>query len=469
MLRRLSLALLTTWLCIGAGSERAQESPPLLAGFAAVDITPQRSLRLAGSYYERRGKGRRDPLFAKAMVLRQGETAVAVVCCDLIAIDASLTRDVRARVRAECGIPGAHVILAATHTHTGPLYGDLQRFFGHDPDAAPDKITEYTAKYESRLRDQIIAAVRQADAAAQPVRVRHGAAPLEGIAFNRRFYMKDGTVRSSPNPQSEEKVCPAGPVDAEVGLLQFLDEADVPKSFFTVFALHVNTMHGTKYSADFPAFLQRSLRERFGGDLISFFGAGTCGDINHIGTLSPGDQASGPSPSRIGNALADAVVRVESALTSLEAPALAVAHTILHAPERSHTRKELVDAKKLIARQARGKSPAVVQARRVLFLAETPGRTVPLEIQVLRLSRDVAVVFLPGEVFVDLGLSIKRASPFKTTLIVTLSNSYPSYIPTAKAFAEGGYEVMSARIQAGWGEQMAEAARRLLYQLQYAP
>jgi hypothetical protein len=90
----------------------------------------------------------------------------------------------------------------------------------------------------------------------------------------------------------------------------------------------------------------------------------------------------------------------------------------------------------------------------------------PLEVQVFRLSRDVAIVTLPGEVFVELGLAIKSASPFATTLVIELTNDSPAYVPTKKAFAEGSYEIVNSRIQPGGGEQMVEAAIRLLKELQ---
>jgi hypothetical protein len=74
----------------------------------------------------------------------------------------------------------------------------------------------------------------------------------------------------------------------------------------------------------------------------------------------------------------------------------------------------------------------------------------------------VAIVTLPGEVFVELGLHVKSSSPFKTTLVIELANDAPGYIPTKKAFVEGGYEVMNSRVAPGGGEAMAETAIRLL-------
>jgi hypothetical protein len=92
-----------------------------------------------------------------------------------------------------------------------------------------------------------------------------------------------------------------------------------------------------------------------------------------------------------------------------------------------------------------------------------------MEVQVFRLSPDVAVVGLPGEVFVDLGLAIRKASPFAVTLVIELCNDAPGYIPTRKAFAEGSYETVNSIIAPGGGELLAEAAERLLKDLAPQP
>jgi NurA-like 5'-3' nuclease len=88
-----------------------------------------------------------------------------------------------------------------------------------------------------------------------------------------------------------------------------------------------------------------------------------------------------------------------------------------------------------------------------------------MEVQVFRLDRDTAIVCLPCEIFVELGLAIKQASPFKRTLVVEICNDRPSYVPTRKAFAEGSYEVTNARVKPGAGEMLVDAAVELLKQL----
>ena len=98
------------------------------------------------------------------------------------------------------------------------------------------------------------------------------------------------------------------------------------------------------------------------------------------------------------------------------------------------------------------------------FVLRGPG-PLPTLVQVFRLGDEVALVGLPGEVFVDLGLAIKKASPFKTTMVVELSQDCPDYVPTRKAFTEGSYETVCSWIEPGGGEKLVEAAVAMLKEL----
>jgi hypothetical protein len=89
----------------------------------------------------------------------------------------------------------------------------------------------------------------------------------------------------------------------------------------------------------------------------------------------------------------------------------------------------------------------------------------PLEVQVFRLSRDCAIVTLPGNIFSELGLAIKKGSPFPQTIVVQSANENPSYVPTSKAFTEGGYQVVNSYLECGAGEMLVEAAVRMLHEL----
>src|SRR6185503_12229669 len=105
-----------------------------------------------------------------------------------------------------------------------------------------------------------------------------------------------------------------------------------------------------------------------------------------------------------------------------------------------------------------------VWAFKVLDLYGRDGKPQEVEVQVIALGPDLAWVSLPGEIFVELGLAIKAASPFKNTIIAELANGAIGYIPTRRAFAEGNYEPVSARCAEGSGEMLVDAALRLLKQ-----
>ena len=83
----------------------------------------------------------------------------------------------------------------------------------------------------------------------------------------------------------------------------------------------------------------------------------------------------------------------------------------------------------------------------------------------IALGDRIAWVSLPGEVFVELGLSIKRASPFRQTMIAELANGLVGYVPNKSAYPEGNYEVVSARCAAGSGEMLVAAAVAMLEEL----
>ena len=104
----------------------------------------------------------------------------------------------------------------------------------------------------------------------------------------------------------------------------------------------------------------------------------------------------------------------------------------------------------------------LVQAFKVLWVDEYQGKPIDAEVQVIALGNDVAWVGLPGEVFVELGMAIKQASPFRYTIVNELSGDAIDYVPDRKAFAEGAYEVVNSLCAPGGGEDLVNAATRLL-------
>ncbi len=438
---------------------------PLQAGVAVADITPPIGYRLSGYFVERKSTAVHDPLHAKAIVFAQGDVRCAIVFCDLIAITYDVADRSRKLAAESTDIPAANIAVAATHTHTGPLYAGILRRHLHDAAVAregrdPCESIDYPAFLVKRIAE-VIAGAR---AALRPVDLAAGTAPqTPQVSFNRRFHMKDGRVQFNPGESNPNIVRPAGPIDPDVGILLVRDAERKAIATLTVFALHLDTTGGTEYSADYPYYLEESLRKSLGGELVSLFGTGTCGDVNHIDVHG---RARRRAP-ELGAALARTVLDAIPKLQPVDRPALAVRSRVLTAPLQRYSDAQIAQAAKDLPLVGARKIPFLqeVEACKIMDLRLRGGTTLPLDVRAIRLGRDLAIVTLPGEVFVDLGLAIKRASPFKHTFVIELTNGDPAYIPTKKAFAEGSYEIVNSRLQPGAGEQMAQTATALLAEL----
>lgn len=452
-------------------------------GLATADITPPVGFPMAGYYHERLAEGTRDPLLAKAMVIRDRENAAALVVCDLIGISTDLSREVRRRASKATGIPIPNMVIAGTHSHTAPDYGkELWLSLGGAEQAPARK--EYVDSLVTRLADVIEKAYREA----QPAWLEYGVTTSQApVAFNRRFVMRDGSTRTWQNFENRDVVRQAGPIDPEIGLLLIRNLEGKPRGTLSNYALHLDTVGGVQWSADYPYFLERALRKGAGEELISIFGTGCCGDINHVDPR----RKERNSAEFIGATLGNSALAKLDDLAPIERGQLRVASEIVGLPLQDATPEEINQAKRVVLSAKRMetvdffehvtayKKLMLDQLRRREPLAETSelitwglsrslagiGDTLPAEVTVIGLGDELAIVCLPGEVFVELGLAIKQGSPYRQTMVIELSNMVETiYIPNRGAYAGGSYEVTNSATQPGSGEMLVEAALRLLRQ-----
>ncbi|MCA9187660.1 MAG: neutral/alkaline non-lysosomal ceramidase N-terminal domain-containing protein [Pirellulaceae bacterium] len=449
-------------------------SPPLASTFAGQslevgvavrDVTPPVPYRMSGYFSERVSTGIRDPLQAKAIVFRQSQASAALVFCDLIGISRDVSHAARRSASKRSGIPYENIAIIATHSHTGPLYFGALRKMLHDRSVATLGTDPYeTTDYSAELVEHLVQVIEQAQRALAPSALASGSCELQGLSFNRRFFMKDGTVRFNPGQLNPEIVRPCGPIDPEVTVIAFqkVKEAQ-PFAGLSSFALHLDTVGGTEYSADYPRFVEEHLRESFGSQFHSLFGTGTCGDINHIDVST----STRPSTEEIGKRLGqhvEACLRDELAIDSTR---LAVRSRSVEVPLQVYSPEEISEAASTLSELGLRKIAFLdsVKAYKIMALQLRGGATIQLEVQVFQLGDETAIVTLPGEVFVEFGLAIKQASPFKRTLVIELANDAPGYIPTQKAFVEGSYETVNSRIATGGGEAMVKLAIEMLREL----
>jgi hypothetical protein len=453
-MRFVSLLLLLTAVPARAGELRV--------GASALSITPPVGTPMAGYYHVRVAEGVHDDLYAKALVLEKDGTKAALVALDLISTTSSLVQEAREQIERSTGVPGAHVMISATHAHTGPVLsrrGLRDDYLGGRADLVQ--------RYTGALPATIARVVRQAEAALVPVRVSVGHGHEETLAYNRRYHMTDGTVGWNPGLLNAKILKPAGPIDPDVPVVAFSSFANKPLALYVNFAVHLDTIGGLQISADMPATLAKLLTEVQGPEMITLYTTGTCGDVNHINVQWGKKQGGFDTAARTGIVLAAAVLRTFPQLKPIEPGALRCRSAIVSLPLPKIEPDEAKRAREIIRRMGDPGSPQpsfleTVQAFKVLDVEARAGKPQEVEVQVIALGNDIAWVSLPGEIFVELGLEIKQDSPFRHTILAELANGSVGYVPARRAYAQGNYEVVSARCAEGSGERLVKAAEQLL-------
>jgi neutral ceramidase len=425
----------------------------VLVGFAQTDITPPVGSLIPGGFRRVVSTGVHDPLHATAAVLDDGERLVAIISVDALSVKSSLVAEARRQIQKACNIPPENVLIAATHTHTGGPIADV-----FESEADPN--------YCAFVASQIARAVEQGMETRRPAFVGIGVGTASGLAFNRRFVMRNGLHQTHPGKGNPHIVKPAGPTDPTVGVLAARDEQGNFLGCLVNFACHCTVMGGTQFSADYPFYLAQTLRRVLGEQCLTVFLPGACGDVTQVDNLSLREREFGEAWAwRLGTALGGAVLQTIAQMEFHPDAPLQTRTAIVPLQRRTVPDGWLDEAKRLLSTDGLW-SVERVYAREWLLLAEEVKRqpTVNAEVQVMGVGRS-AFVAIPGELFCQFGWDIKRRSPFPTTFVVTCANGMVGYLPTPDAFKGGGYEVRLARssqLMPDAGERLVAEALRLL-------
>ena len=424
----------------------------LKAGSASANITPPLGTRIPGGFRPRYAENVDDELFAKAVVIDNGTTRIAIVTCDLIAIPEKVADAAKARIADRCGIPAAHVMVNATHTHTAVAIADL---LGVDEDPG------YTEWVSLKIADAVELAVWRL----KPARVGFASVNEERITFNRRWHMKDGTVRFNPGIENPDLVEPTGTIDPEVAMMFVEADDGTPISAVANFSLHyIGTNNSNALSADYFGHFDRLMRHYLGDTCISLLWNAASGQINNTDfsgrtkwTASGHQQAAKMANVLAGHFITEMqfmemheTLDLSGDLATLTfqpkqitAEDLKVAEQVLSVPQGTYDAYETGPFSWVVG-QPIPQALVDVYARECQRLAKLPAQmTAP--VQVIRLG-EAAIVALPGEVFVETGMNIKAASDASPMFLVSLANGYIGYICTDKALTqEGGYETWAAK------------------------
>ncbi len=431
------------------------EKNSLRAGAAKACISPQKGIQIAGDIGRRRPcTGVKEPIYARALVLEQGDKRFCILSIDVLAIDNPWADEIRRRAQTAHGLAPEAVIIHITQNHATPSIGN--HFCRDDCHIFPAE-HQWLRGGDERYNEPAVAGVLDAigDAIEQlePVSIAAGRAVDGRVAFNRRFVMRDGTARCHPANCSPNILHIEGPIDPEVGVVTFTAEDGNVMSALLHHTCH--PCHGfgdNDVIAGWPGAWCREMEAHFGAPCTPLVINGCCGNVHHKNHVSPDP---GPDHNRMGAMLAESTRRALEAMTPVAPTPFAWRHRILPVPRREIPDELLTGAKQLIADhpQPLWKDTEHIRvewdwvyAVGIIDIADerTTHPDYPYEIQALRIG-DLVVLALMGEPFVEAQLAIKMASPFAFTHVAHMCNGYLGYVPTRRAFEGGGYETRTGR------------------------
>ncbi|MBI3948537.1 MAG: hypothetical protein HY321_21670 [Armatimonadetes bacterium] len=444
------------------------------AGVSRVCITPPVGT-WQGGYGARThpSEGVLADLCARALVLDGGEGGprAAIVSVDILDLPGEMVERARALAEEATGIPAPNIVFCVSHTHWGPVTWEM---LGYDQHADQD----YLRLLEKSLAGVVAAAARKL----QPATALLGRGKA-GFNINRRLRRGDRIGGADPDGPVERDVLVVR-VDAtpEGGEAAFVQANGVPLAVLFRYGCHPTSGPGLdnggyNLHSDYPGAAAAFVERAYGSRTTALFLQGTCGDVrpNLVrpeGGFRAGAWAEVQAMGReLGAATIAAAERVASGRTPADAGgALAVAEGTVFLPFQMPSAAELEEALAGTGagRPASGRERAWAETVLAGMKAGTIATGQTAEVQVFRIG-PAWLVFLPGQIFVELGWRVREAvaeaagAPAENIVIVGNANGDVGYVPTPSALALGGYEPAAFRLR-GWPGPYVPEVQELLAQ-----
>lgn len=445
----------------------------LRAGAATSNITPRLGISLNGGMADRQAEQIHDELHARCLVLDDGRIKIALVVCDSCMIPGEVLNAAKHVAHEKTGIPPDRILISATHAHSAPSAASV---FQSDADS----------EYQEFLALRIADGIQRADRLLRPASLAFGAGSLDSVVFNRRWKMAEDSEWKSPFGQRElvkmnppvgakSLVEPIGPIDPTVTVLAVKDSNGKPLALWANYSLHyVGGVPGTDVSADYFGAFCDSIQERLQADrfdptFVGMLTNGASGDVNNVNFRTPWAKQPPYGQIRfVAGLLATEVHKVYSSLEFRDDATLAMVERRIRLGVRKPNPVDLGEAEKILRRSA---GPALrgveeIYARETLLLKAFPEQ-IETVLQAVSIG-GLALAAIPCEVFVEVGLAVRKASPFAATCTVSLANDYHGYLPTAEQHALGGYETWRARssyLETGAAEKIQTLAAAMFQEL----
>jgi hypothetical protein len=434
----------------------------LKAGVGVRSINPPEGAVLFGyPHVERISTGVHDPLLVSAVYLEDDTRRVVLIALDLLFLDPPTARSIRRAVAVETSVPESSVLISCTHTHSGPVSCELLGWRDDPAVVDPDPV------YLEFVREQVVDAAREAAGGTRPAELAWTTADARGVGGNR--------------------LLTGGVTDSEVGILAVREEGGGdPLAIALVYGMHPTVLHedSTLVSSDFPHYARLHLKQRFGESLTVVYHTAPCGN------QSPRRFVSGQTfeeAERLGRKLGKAAVGAIEGLgdddftrhctlfgelreVDLPRRVLSSSTEAERGLDKCRARYERLKAEGAERATVRTAECAVFGAESTVVLARANergeiDRTLdayrPIEVQMLRVG-NACLAGLPGELFTEYALEIKRRAPCKAFVVSLVGGELQGYIVTPEGDAQGGYEAANSLFTPAAGAVMVETVLSML-------
>ena len=376
-------------------------------GTAKLDITPGLGCHMCGYFNDRLATDIHDPLYVKALSISDGEREIGLILVDTIYLPQFVVEKSKELIAAKTGVDAEHVLISATHTHTGPaivaLLGAPEEP-GYAESVIPKIADAFTLAHNSRV----------------PAEIAHASGDVHEEVHNRRWHMKDGTTVMNPGYKNPNAVCPAGPTDPQLGLLIARDpETKKPLALYANLALHyVGPMKvHTIISADYFEFFAYAMQRIAGEDFLVMMANGTQGNINNCDFTQPPrtSRSNFQQAERVANVCAGEAWKAWNLLRDEDFKTEGFVDgklTMVPFKARTPTAEQLEESKRMLA------NPAGIHPHKLLYANEI--------VEVAKMPVDLEV-------------------PVQSLCVNDLANGTVGYIATDKALDEGSYETQLCR------------------------
>ncbi len=416
------------------------------AGFGVTDITPQEwPVVLRGSFSPKPTDSAHDPLHSRSFAVKNGDGQAVLTVVDILYMQQDLLDKIKKEASRRTGWKPSEMLISGTHTHSAP-----------SASGTSDNPAEVA--FRKRVFEGIVHSIEKAIKDLAPSKIGFGSSEEPSEVFNRRWYLEEGTMPPNPfggidkvkmNPPRNLIIKPAGPTDPEVSIISVVDPRNRPRGIFANYSLHyVGAIPDRQVSADYYGEFAQLASLKIAGskgaeNFTAIMSNGTSGDINNIdftGKRAP--RAPFEQIRQVASKVSDAAWKATRELEYQSDLPVAIQERRIKLATRRPTSEQLAKAKKILGMTAEEikNQPRLAShyALRILALNEVPEIT-EVAIQAIRIG-DQAILALPFEVLVEIGLDLKKRSPFSSTLIVSMANGGFGYLPPPHQHELGGYE-----------------------------